>query len=345
MSRVNETFSFDDVLLVPQKSSIASRDDIDLSISKGFLRMEVPIVSSPMDTVTGSQMAAAMSKSGGLGVVHRYNSIEDQSAMVRNAFSSGASNVAAAIGVTGDFMPRARALKSSGVFVFCLDVAHGHHIMMERALKSMKDSFGEEVILIAGNVATNDAFTDLSSWGADIVRVGIGGGSICSTRIQTGHGIPTLYSVMLCSSQREIDGSDTLIMADGGIKNSGDIVKSLSFGADMVMLGSLFAGTEETPGDVIVSSSGEKRKVYRGMASKEAQTDWRGSARSLEGISSTVPFRGNVTDIMEELAFNIKSGLSYSGAENIRQFQLKSKYVIQTSASQLESGTHILRRS
>ena len=328
MNKVSETFSFDDVLLVPQKSEIISRDNIDLGVSKGFLSLEIPIVSSPMDTVTESRMATAMSRAGGLGVLHRYNTIEAQVAMARHSLDSGASNVAAAIGVTGDFMARARSLRSSGVFVFCLDVAHGHHVMMERAIKSMRDSFGEEVVLIAGNIATNEAFSDLSSWGADIVRVGIGGGSICSTRIQTGHGIPTLYSVMLCSTQRELEGSEALIMADGGIKNSGDIVKSLSFGADMVMLGSLFAGATETPGEVITSASGEKRKVYRGMASKEAQTDWRGKARSLEGISSTVPVAGAVSEIMEELAFNIRSGLSYSGCINIREFQLKSKHVI-----------------
>lgn len=339
----NETFSFDDVLLVPQKSEIISRDDIDLTVSRGFLRLSTPIVSSPMDTVTETAMAIQMAKSGGLGVLHRYNSIEEQASMARNVLDSGASTVAAAIGVSGDFLDRARALRAAGVHVFCLDVAHGHHVMMETALKSIRDSFGEDVVLIAGNIATNDGFSDLSSWGADVVRVGIGGGSICSTRIQTGHGLPTLYSVMLCSAQRELDGTDTLIMADGGIKNSGDIVKSISFGADMVMLGSLLAGTKETPGETILSTSGEKRKVYRGMASKEAQTAWRGSARSLEGISSTVPCRGNVSEIMEELSFNIRSGLSYSGAKNIREFQIVSKYVIQTAASQTESSTHILR--
>ena len=339
----NETFSFDDVLLIPQKSDIISRDDVDIGVSRGFLSLQVPVVSSPMDTVTEAAMAVSMARSGGMGILHRYNSIEDQSAMARHVLEQGAKAVSAAIGVSGDYLTRARALKSSGVHTFCLDVAHGHHTMMESALKSMRDAFGEQIVLIAGNVATNEGFSDLSAWGADVVRVGIGGGSICSTRIQTGHGLPTLYSVMLCAAQRELDGSDVLIMADGGIKNSGDIVKSLSFGADLVMLGSLLAGTSETPGEVITSSSGERRKVYRGMASKEAQTDWRGSARSLEGISSTVPFRGSAAEIMDELVFNIRSGLSYSGARSIREFQLKSRYVVQTSASQVESSTHILR--
>ena len=213
----NETFSFDDILLIPQKSDIPSRDDIDISVSRGYLKMSLPIVSSPMDTVTESAMASQMSAAGGLGILHRCNTVDAQVEMARKSLSSGATNVAAATGITGDFLTRARALKAAGVYTFCLDVAHGHHVAMERAIKAMKDSFGEEVVVIAGNVATNDGFSDLSSWGAEVVRVGIGGGSICSTWQQTGHGLPTLHSVMLCSAQREFEGSDTLIMADGGI--------------------------------------------------------------------------------------------------------------------------------
>ncbi len=215
--------------------------------------------------------------------------------------------------------------------------------MMESALKHAKDSY-HDCTLIAGNVATAQGFSDLSEWGADAIRVGIGGGSICSTRIQTGHGLPTLYSIMVCAAQKEVENLDTLIIADGGIKNSGDIVKSLAAGADCAMLGSLLAGTSETPGETISAIDGTKRKIYRGMASREAQSAWRGNARSIEGVSSTVPLRGSVVEVLEELAFNIRSGLSYSGAANISQFQAKAMMVTQTSASQVESQTHILFR-
>lgn len=343
-SNVHDVFTYDDILLIPQKSEVSSRSDVSLATEIGYLKLQTPIVSSPMDTVTGVDMAISMSLAGGLGVLHRYNTIEDQCTMASKVLSS-CDNVAAAVGISGDFTQRLRALKNAGVYVFCLDVAHGHHIMMERALKSTRDSFGEEVILIAGNIATAEGYSDLAKWGADIVRVGIGGGSICSTRVQTGHGLPTLYSVAICSAQKKLERSRALIMADGGLKSSGDIVKSLAFGADLCMLGSMLAGTPESPGEEIVSLSGVRAKTYRGMASKEAQTDWRGKARSLEGISSAIPVKESVSKIIDELSFNIKSGLSYTGSTNIKDFQERVKYVVQTNASQVESSTHILNRS
>lgn len=340
----SDVFTYDDVLLIPQKSDLASREEVDLRTEVGYLKLETPIVSSPMDTVTGPDMAVCMSNSGGLGILHRYNTIEEQCAMASEVLSR-CHSVAAAVGITGDFLERTRALKNIGVYVFCLDVAHGHHSMMEHALGKIRESFGEEVVLIAGNVATAEGYSDLSNWGADVVRVGIGGGSICSTRVQTGHGLPTLYSVAICAAHKQFLSDGALIMADGGLKSSGDIVKSLAFGADMCMLGSMLAGTPEAPGEVLVSTSGAKVKTYRGMASKEAQKDWRGKARSLEGISSTIAVKESTSKIIEELSFNIKSGLSYSGCRNIKEFQKNSRYVIQTNASQIESSTHILHRS
>ena len=339
---MKNSLSFDDVLLEPQYSDIKSRNEVDIGnhLSETAY-LELPVISSPMDTVTEDEMAWAIYDEGGLGVIHRYNTIEEQVALVkkRRCFK------AAAIGVTGEYEERACALFDAGVHYLCLDVAHGHHTMMEAALKMIRDKYGDTCTLIAGNVATNQGFSDLSSWGADIVRVGIGGGSICSTRVQTGHGLPTLYSVMVCATQKEIEGLDTLILADGGIRNSGDIVKSLAAGADAVMLGSLLAGTTESPGQTISTLSGAKQKVYRGMASREAQIDWRGKARSMEGISSTVPLQGPVARVIEELAFSIKSGLSYSGARSIKEFQVIAKTVIQTPASQTESQTHIILRN
>ena len=190
---------------------------------------------------------------------------------------------------------------------------------------------------MAGNVATLDAFNDLSDWGADSIRVGIGGGSICSTRIQTGHGMPTLQSILDCAKSDR----DTTLIADGGIRTSGDIVKALAAGADFVMLGSLLAGTEESPGDTIYDQ-GERRKVYRGMASKDAQIEWRGHAASEEGISSTVPYKGDLKITLDSLEKGIRSGLSYTGASCTSDFRAKAQFTLQTSSGQRESLAHII---
>lgn len=327
-----QTNSFDDVLLVPQYSDIESRSEIDLTRHLGSTKYTIPVMSSPMDTVTGLDMSNAFSELGGLGITHRYCSAVDQSNMTPTT-------AGAAIGVTGDFMQRIEFLnKDSGIITFCLDVAHGHHVLVERALKTIRDKYGSGLNIIAGNVATPKGYLALSDWGADAVRVGIGGGSICSTRIQTGHGVPTFESVLTCSYE---DGAS--IIADGGIKTAGDVVKALAAGADFVMLGSMLAGTDQSPGQVFQSSDGNKYKVYRGMASIEAQTDWRGEARSLEGISTTIPYKGCVKNIVNNLLQNVRSGLSYTGARNITQLQAKAEFIVQSPASQVESSTHILR--
>ena len=362
--------SFDDVLLVPKMSKIQSRSEVslcsclreetwdeDTNKKIPHVLLNLPIISSPMDTVTGRDMAMAMESAGGLGVIHRYCSIEEQVEMIkpkekphgfwerigpsRDALRTPSiRRIAAAIGVTGDYVERAQELADNGCNIFCVDVAHGHHISVKKALKTLKKEFGDRAIIIAGNVATAKGYEALSRWGADAVRIGIGGGSICSTRIQTGHGVPTLQSVMDCV---ESEG-DAYIIADGGIRNSGDIVKALAAGADFVMLGSLLAGTDESPGQVFSSSEGKKYKVYRGMASVEAQVAWRGEARSLEGVSTTIPYKGSVKKILADLEQNIRSGLSYSGAKDLTELYQNAKFIKQTNAGMRESSTHILSR-
>ena len=384
--------SFDDVLLVPGMSKVESRKDVDLSC---HLRQDldedenytdpgpefrIPIISSPMDTVTGRDMIMAMHEAGGLGIAHRYCSIEEQVEMVKAevvgskkkpdfeyskvsmdgslmsnirrgmppsdilqkfvAKDTLSHNAAAAIGVTGDYLERAQELVNANCKILCVDVAHGHHISVREALKNLKKKFGQDVILIAGNVATAKAFEDLSRWGADAIRVGIGGGSICSTRIQTGHGVPTLQSIIDCVES----SGEAKIIADGGIRNSGDIVKAIAAGADLVMLGSLLAGTDESPGQVFSSAEGKKYKVYRGMASVEAQVDWRGEARSLEGVSTTIPYKGSVKKILKDLEQNIRSGMSYTGAEDLSELYYNSEMIRQTQAGMRESFTHILMK-
>jgi IMP dehydrogenase len=344
------TLSFDDMLLVPKYSNIESRSEVDLTSNIRDMKFELPIVSSPMDTVTESEMSLAMSRRGGLGVIHRYNSIEEQVRVTEEVLSQSQRS-SAALGVTGDYMDRAAALYDAGVRIFCLDIAHGHHVLMERAIKNLRQKYGSEVYLIAGNVAMAEGYLDLSSWGADAVRVGIGGGSICSTRIQTGHGVPTLQSVMAChlargltASKRSKNYTPAKIVADGGIRTAGDVVKSLAAGADFVMLGSMLAGTKESPGTVFQEKTGGRYKVYRGMASPEAQEAWRGEARSLEGVSTTVPYKGSVYKILESLSMNIRSGFSYTGARNITELRERCEFVIQSPAGQNESSVHILNR-
>jgi len=333
---MQNSLSFDDVLLEPKYSDIESRSQIEIGnhLSETAY-LELPVISSPMDTVTEDEMAWAIYDEGGLGVVHRYNTIEEQIALVkkRSGFK------AAATGVTGDYLARAQALFDAGVRYLCLDVAHGHHVLVKNALKTLRDVFGSEVHLMAGNVATLEAFNDLADWGANSIRVGIGGGSICSTRINTGHGVPTFQSIHDCSYTNR----DAKIIADGGIKNSGDIVKALAAGADFVMLGSMLAGTDESPGEIFTSGN-KKYKVYRGMASRSAQMDWRGQSSSPEGISTTIPYKGPVADILRDIGGNVRSGFSYTGARTLEEFQSSATFLSQTPAGQYESSTHILRR-
>ena len=337
---MRETVTFDDVLLQPQYSDIVSRENISLSsqLDPEYV-LKVPIISSPMDTVTEWQMAQKMTDLGGLGVIHRYNTIEDQAELVKMAMGGEDRLIGAAIGVSDDFVDRACALYDAGAKVLCIDVAHGHHAYVRHALQVLRNTFGSAVHIMAGNVATLAAFNALADWGADSIRVGIGGGSICSTRIQTGHGMPTLQSVIDCAAS---DRAAKLI-ADGGIKTPGDIAKALAAGADFVILGSLLAGTDESPGHVI-EQEGRKIKRYRGMASSEAQYQWRGRTTSLEGVSHHVDYCGTLFEVIYNLCRGVKSGMSYSGARNLVEFRSKALFIKQTTCGLAESGTHIKTR-
>jgi IMP dehydrogenase len=339
--KMKEALTYDDVLLVPKFSDIESRANISLESELDVsLKFNTPIIASPMDTVSGENMAIKLSQLGGVAVIHRYNTIEQQCEIVRSVKRVG-ERVGAAVGTTGDFLERVTRLKNAGVDFICIDVAHGHHKMVYDAITKIRAAF-PFLHIMAGNVATAEAFEALQSWGADSIRVGIGGGSICSTRIQTGHGVPNVSAIMECA---EVATSAKLI-ADGGIKNAGDIVKALAAGADFVMLGSILAGTDESPGEVIESVlHGTKMKSYRGMASREAQEEWRGKSSAPEGISTMVPYKGPVEFIFNDLVGNIKSGLSYTGAVTISGLQSRSEFIRQTSAGQHESSTHILSKT
>ena len=334
------SMSFDDVLMVPHYSDVESRKSLSTKSDLGDVALEVPVISSPMDTVTEVEMASSMDAHGGLGIIHRYNSIQNQAGLVKSAKEKGLANIGAAIGVTGDYQERALELVNNGANILCVDVAHGHHSMMREALKHLKEEYGGDVHIMAGNVATGQGGLDLASWGADSIRVGIGGGSICSTRLVSGHGVPTLQSIVDCVTV----GCPVPIIADGGMKTSGDVVKALAAGADFVMLGSMLAGTDQAPGQVFYNGD-KKYKVYRGMASSEAQVNWRGKTSTPEGISTTIPYKGDVNIILSDLKGGIQSGMSYSGAKTIQELQAKAQFIQQTSAGRGESHTHILTRN
>ena len=332
--------AYDDVLLVPQYSNIRSRSEIDISTDLGTgVKLQLPILASPMDTISEGAMANAMGSVGGSAIIHRYNTIEEQEGEINKAPSP--CTVGAAIGVSGDYLERASALANAGADFLCVDVAHGHHIMMKEALWELRLMFGDDYHIMAGNVATLEGINDLADWGADSVRCNIGGGSICSTRIQTGHGMPGLQTIIECAKTDR----DVKIIADGGIKNSGDMVKALAAGADAVMVGSLLAGTTETPGEIHMNIEGKRWKTYRGMASKEAQVEWRGKYSSFEGVATRVPHRGPVSAILEDLERGIRSGFSYTGAHNLRELHGKAKFVSQTTSGLSESRAHITTRN
>jgi len=337
---MKQALSYDDILLVPHYSDISSRKMIDISNSLDkSLKLELPVIASPMDTVSSFEMATAITKFGGAAIIHRYMDALEQVRIVGDLKNQFGSIVGAAIGTGSDAKLRSQMLAAVGVDILCIDVAHGHHALVEETIKEIRQIPSvSNIHIMAGNVATPQGVADLHAWGADSIRVGIGGGSICSTRLQTGHGIPTLQSIMDCAAVADDLGAK--LIADGGIRNSGDIVKSYAAGADFVMIGSLLAGTTEAPGKII-TMNGNKYKEYRGMASAEAQMDWRGRTASLEGVSTMIPYRGSVEPILEQIENGIRSGFSYSGARTFSEFQNASTMIRQTSAGQLESSTHI----
>jgi len=354
MKELRTVISFDDVILVPQYSSIESRRDIDTAQvfdlgrkDNDILNFNIPIVSSPMSTITQDYMANAIHTLGGLGIVHRYNDIEMQCKTVKEITDS--SRRAAAIGASGDFKERLAALDECDLSIVCIDVAHGDHVLIKDAISYIKEAY-PHLTIIAGNIATAEAYERLSRWGADFVRVSVGSGSICTTRLQTGHGIPTLQAVIDCNQKREQlikddpDINPAFIIADGGIKNAGDIAKSLAAGADLVMLGSMLSGTKETPGRVHIKD-GKKFKSYNGMASKVAQKAWKGSYSSVEGVGSRVPYKGTVSKVVNEIMSNVRSAMSYSGASNLEEFREVAQFVMQTPSSHAEGTAHIKRIS
>ena len=335
MAFPSKSFTFDDILLVPSYNHYESRRLVDISSKDktNKLNLDLPIFSSNMDTVTESKMANFMGSKGGAGVLHRFCSVEENVEMYKKCDST----VFVSIGCSDKDLERVQALKDAGAGYFCVDVAHAHARYVGRSLKKIREIVGDEACLMAGNVATYAGADFLASCGADIIKVGIGGGSVCTTRIKTGFGVPTLSSVHSCS---RVDRS---LVADGGIRAPGDIVKALAFGADYVMLGGIFAGSEPTPGEVKTDEQGNKYKEYRGMASREAQENFMGPMgdwKTAEGVATRVPYRDDHEAVIADIIGGLRSGLTYAGAANICELQRKLDYVHVTQAGRLESLPH-----
>jgi IMP dehydrogenase len=328
--------TFDDVLIVPAKSEVRSRRDPQLTskLTKKH-SIETPIISANMDTVTGPDMAIAMNQSGGIGILHRFATIEEQVGFVQAVKNSGAKLCSASIGVNTDYKERARALIQAGTNIMTIDIAHGHSAAMMDVMKWLKDEF-PEVEIIAGNMAMPEAARDLIEAGADAIKVGIGPGSMCTTRIITGCGVPQLTAIALCAEVADSYGVP--VIADGGMRTSGDIVKAFAAGASTVMLGSMLSGTIETPGEIQ-----QGRKQYRGMASKAAQVSWRGGVpegMAPEGESTFVNVKGHVKDVISELTGGIRSGMSYINATSISEIREKARFIEMSSSGFSESRAH-----
>ncbi|MBV6396216.1 MAG: Inosine-5'-monophosphate dehydrogenase [Anaerolineales bacterium] len=483
--RPTKGLTFDDVLLVPRRSAIASRQDVEVATRfTASIQLQTPVLSANMDTVTESRMAIAMARAGGIGILHRFMTIEQQArevktvkraqgfiiehpynvkadttveraralmdqykvgalmvmdengkliglvsqrdlmlapstlGSVREAMTpraklitaapgvsvaqarellykhrieklpvldshdkliglitsrdlikldqyprittdvKGRLRVGAAIGVTSNEVERAAALLEAGADALILDIAHGHADHCIDMIQRLKRGFPEAQI-IAGNVASRAGARDLADAGADAVKVGIGPGSICTTRIVTGFGVPQLTAIMDSLAGVREAGRDIPLIADGGIRTAGDMVKALAAGAESVMIGSLFAGCEEAPGSPVLRD-GKKVKVVRGMASlgatmnrrisesgagesAEDQEDW--SKVVPEGVEAVVPYRGNVSEILHQMVGGLRSGLSYGGAHNIRELQEKAEFIEITPAGIRESGSHDVNRT
>lgn len=355
--------TFDDVLLIPAESHVLPNEvKLDTKLAPN-LQLHIPLISAGMDTVTEGNMAIAMAENGGLGVIHKNLSIEAQVEEVKKAKgktvdpnlphpavdNQGRLLAAAAVGVTSDTFERAESLLEAGADAIVIDTAHGHSAGVLRKIKEIREHF-PNATLIAGNVATGEGTAALFDAGVDVVKVGIGPGSICTTRIVAGVGVPQITAIYDAASVAQKYGKK--IIADGGIKYSGDVVKALAAGGNAVMLGSMFSGTTEAPGTVF-TNEGKQFKSYRGMGSVGAMSQQHGSsdryfqggvneANKLvpEGVEALVPYKGDVSNIIYQIDGGLRAGMGYVGAGTIEELIENSQFVQITNAGLRESHPH-----
>jgi len=338
---IGKGYSFDDVLIIPKYNKIYSRKDVSLRtrVTKNY-EIDIPILAANMDTVCKSEMAIALGKLGGLGVIHRFLTIEEQTEEVRKVKENNLI-VAAAIGVK-DLESRVKSLVDAGADILVMDVAHGHSKRVGKAIDYLKENY-PLIDVMAGNIATKDAAEYFLHKKADAVKVGIGPGSLCTTRLMAGAGVPQLTAIM---DVYEATKGKIPICADGGIKKSADIVKAIGAGADTVMLGNLLAGTYETPGEIIEKDGG-KLKKYRGSASysaavKKAEINGDADTKpiSVEGEETLIPYKGSINPIIEKLLGGLASGMTYIGAGKMEEIVGNADFIEMTNSGQEESRAH-----
>ena len=346
MESIKEALTFDDVLLVPKYSSVLPSQTILKSKLSNSITLDLPLLSSAMDTVTESKMAIAMAKSGGIGVIHRNLNIKKQCLEVSKVKRLNL-KVGAAVGTSQNDLDRAKSLIDQNIDLVVIDTAHGHSVKVLNTLSKIKKIIGKKTLCV-GNVATGEAAKKLYNSGSDIIKVGIGPGSICTTRMIAGIGVPQLTAIM--NVKKSLRGKKTKIISDGGIKFSGDLIKALAAGADAIMMGSILAGTDECPGKKF--KIGKKYfKNYRGMGSIGAMSA--GSADRYfqkkrenlskyvpEGVEGRVEFKGQVNKILYKLQGGLKSSMGYIGAKEIKNIRKNSEFIKITKAGFYESMVH-----
>ena len=346
MDTIKEALTFDDVLLLPKYSNVLpANTSIFLQLTKK-ISLKVPFLSSAMDTVTESSMAIAIAKEGGLGIIHRNLDIKSQSNEVKKT-KNRSLLVGAAIGTSHEDLDRARSLIFNGVDLIVIDTAHGHSEKVIKTLSKVK-KIANKVPVCVGNIATGEEEKKLYNSGADIIKVGIGPGSICTTRMVAGIGVPQISAIM--EVKKALNKKKIKIISDGGIKFSGDIAKALAAGADAIMMGSIFAGTDESPGKKF-KFKGKTYKQYRGMGSIGAmsagsanryfQKNFKDKSKFVpEGVEGRVEYKGKVSKIIYQLQGGLRSSMGYIGAKNLKEINKKAKFVKITKAGFYESMVH-----
>ncbi len=347
MDPIKEALTFDDVTLAPKYSEILPAD-VDTSIKlTQTLKLQIPLLSSAMDTVTESKMAIAMAKAGGLGIIHRNLDIKNQIAEIRKV-KKHKLLVGAAVGAGFNEFNRAKLILKENLDMIVVDTAHGHTKKVSEIIKFIKKNKNKKTALCAGNIATASAANFLLKLGVDIIKVGIGPGSICTTRLVAGIGVPQLSAILNVRSG--VKNKKVKIISDGGIKYSGDLAKAFAAGADAVMIGSLFAGTDEAPGKLI-KKNGKLFKSFRGMGSVGAmnkgsadryfqskQTD--ASKYVPEGVEGLSKYKGKVDKVIFKLVGGLRSSMGYLGSKQIKYLRNKPQFVKITKAGFYESMVH-----
>ncbi len=347
MVPIKEALTFDDVTLVPKYSeTLPSEVDTSIKLTKS-LKLKIPLLSSAMDTVTESKMAIAIARAGGLGIIHRNLDIKKQVIEIKKVKKHNLL-VGAAVGAGPNEFKRAELILKEKINMIVVDTAHGHTKKVSEIIKFIKKIKNKNTVICAGNIATPEAAKFLLKLGVDVIKVGIGPGSICTTRLVAGIGVPQLSAIL--NVRNGVKKKDVKIISDGGIKYSGDLAKAFAAGADAVMIGSLFAGTDEAPGKLI-KRNGKLFKSFRGMGSVGAMN--KGSADRYfqskqkdlskyvpEGVEGFAKYKGNVSGIIYKLIGGLKSSMGYLGSKQIKFLRNKPKFVKITKAGFYESMVH-----